>query len=237
MAGAPTPIPRPAADAAPPFATVPQGARTPTSTCRPPTDSASSSASSGSTAPPSSLRGGRVTPPTSAPPSASRTHSKSWGCSRLGLRRIGGLLAGDRGDLEEGSEMREMVKEGGALMYRARKLLRCDVDGGCESGEGGGDVEKAVLWAVVMNAVEVQVGEGRAIGIAVYGPQFSWFNHNCSLNACYRFELLGSECFRSAGSRFLVHPTATGSEDGMDHNGTLNGSQQQKRFGDVFVSW
>ncbi|MQL94225.1 hypothetical protein Taro_026878 [Colocasia esculenta] len=155
---------------------------------------------------------------------------------RSGLRRIGGLLAGDRGELEEGSEMRERIREGGALMYRARKLLRCDADGGCESGEGGGDVEEAVLWAVVTNAVEVQVGEGLAIGIAVYGPRFSWFNHSCSPNACYRFELLGSECFRSSGSRLLVHPTATGSEDGMVTTWALD-EKEQNQGGTLPQSW
>ncbi|QHO12736.1 DNA-directed RNA polymerases II, IV and V subunit [Arachis hypogaea] len=49
---------------------------------------------------------------------------------------------------------------------------------------GGGGV---VLCAVLTNAVEVQDKEGRTLGIALYGPAFSWINHGCSPNACYRF--------------------------------------------------
>ena len=39
------------------------------------------------------------------------------------------------------------------------------------------------------NAVEVQDNEGRNLGIVVYDINFyfSWINHSCSPNACYRF--------------------------------------------------
>lgn len=77
-----------------------------------------------------------------------------------------------------GSEMAERIRQGAALMRRAR-----NEKGAREKGE------EEVLWAVLTNAVEVQVSEGSALGIAVYGPWFSWFNHSCSPNACYRFEL------------------------------------------------
>uniref|UniRef100_A0A0A9CR21 SET domain-containing protein n=1 Tax=Arundo donax TaxID=35708 RepID=A0A0A9CR21_ARUDO len=50
-------------------------------------------------------------------------------------------------------------------------------------------VERAALWAVITNSVEVQLNEGLAVGIAVYGPSFSWFNHSCSPNASYWFVL------------------------------------------------
>ncbi|BAU02033.1 hypothetical protein LR48_Vigan10g134600 [Vigna angularis] len=45
------------------------------------------------------------------------------------------------------------------------------------------------LCAVLTNAVEVHDNEGRALGIAVFDPTFSWINHSCSPNACYRFVL------------------------------------------------
>jgi len=45
------------------------------------------------------------------------------------------------------------------------------------------------LCAVLTNAVEVHDNEGRALGIAVFDPTFSWINHSCSPNACYRFIL------------------------------------------------
>ncbi|CAA6667653.1 unnamed protein product [Spirodela intermedia] len=129
-------------------------------------------------------------------------------------RRIAGLLAGGHEQLEEGCELWLRIREGRMLMSRAREMLRNqilegeDVNEGCD---GGGETE-AALWVVITNGVEVQIGEGRAIGIGVYGPRFSWFNHSCSPNACYRFELHGSECFRcDRGS--LVYPSSTGPED------------------------
>ncbi|XP_073144638.1 protein SET DOMAIN GROUP 41 isoform X2 [Henckelia pumila] len=48
-------------------------------------------------------------------------------------------------------------------------------------------VEEIVLCLVLTNAVEVQDRSGNSIGIAVYGATFSWINHSCSPNACYRF--------------------------------------------------
>ncbi|KAK8538794.1 hypothetical protein V6N13_009166 [Hibiscus sabdariffa] len=51
-------------------------------------------------------------------------------------------------------------------------------------------LEEAVLSLVLTNAVEVQDEAGRSLGIAVYDPNFSWINHSCSPNACYRFSVL-----------------------------------------------
>ncbi|KAJ0976863.1 hypothetical protein J5N97_012337 [Dioscorea zingiberensis] len=99
--------------------------------------------------------------------------------------RIGGLLVCDLDGApeEEGeSEISGRIREGATLMARARNgKLEGDVVATAEK-------EKAALWAVVRNAVEVQVGGAAAVGIAVYGPMFSWLNHSCSPNACYRFE-------------------------------------------------
>ncbi|XP_039139389.1 protein SET DOMAIN GROUP 41 [Dioscorea cayenensis subsp. rotundata] len=91
--------------------------------------------------------------------------------------RIGGLLASD---LDDEGEIAERIREGATLMARARNgKLEGDIDT---------TAEKAALWAVLRNAVEVQVGGSAAAGVAIYGPMFSWFNHSCSPNACYRFE-------------------------------------------------
>ncbi|XP_068663251.1 protein SET DOMAIN GROUP 41 [Aristolochia californica] len=49
--------------------------------------------------------------------------------------------------------------------------------------------EETTLCLVLTNAVEVLVKGRFAVGVAVYGPGFSWFNHNCAPNSCYRFEL------------------------------------------------
>jgi hypothetical protein len=81
--------------------------------------------------------------------------------------RIGGLLVGD---------LEPVLEEGGELAEGYWRLV-----------SGGEELEMMVLLAVMRNSVEVQVGEGWSIGVAVYGPQFSWFNHSCAPNAFYRF--------------------------------------------------
>lgn len=64
-------------------------------------------------------------------------------------------------------------------------------------------LEEAVLCAVVTNAVEVQDSVGRSVGIAVYDIPFSWINHSCSPNACYRFLPPDTQ---SGLQRFLITP-------------------------------
>ncbi|CAN8302590.1 unnamed protein product [Cochlearia groenlandica] len=49
------------------------------------------------------------------------------------------------------------------------------------------EVEEAALCSVLTNAVDVQDSTGRGLGIAVYDSRFSWINHSCSPNTCYRF--------------------------------------------------
>lgn len=118
--------------------------------------------------------------------------------------RIGGLLVSDlQKVLEEGGEVAEKIREGGMRMSRARNK------GGLH---GAVMVEEVVLWAVITNAVEVQVSKGPAVGVAVYGPWFSWFNHSCSPNACYRFELekCCEESTSCESSSFRVFPASTG---------------------------
>lgn len=100
--------------------------------------------------------------------------------------RIGGLSAsGIEEALEEGDEIAERILEGSLLMSSARKARAQ----GYVSFSDGLKVERMALWAVTTNSVEVQLSEGLAMGIAVYGPSFSWFNHSCFPNASYRFVL------------------------------------------------
>ncbi|KAL1198766.1 Protein SET DOMAIN GROUP 41 [Cardamine amara subsp. amara] len=49
------------------------------------------------------------------------------------------------------------------------------------------ELEEAAICSVLTNAVEVQDSNGRALGIALYDSRFSWINHSCSPNSCYRF--------------------------------------------------
>ncbi|KAL0917625.1 hypothetical protein M5K25_012700 [Dendrobium thyrsiflorum] len=100
-------------------------------------------------------------------------------------RRIGGLLASGLVEvMDEGGELAERVREGATLMARARNSRMVE---GCRLEKVS--IEEEVLWAVMTNAVEVEIGELGGLGVAVYGPWFSWFNHSCVPNACYRFEL------------------------------------------------
>ncbi|XP_047066736.1 protein SET DOMAIN GROUP 41-like isoform X3 [Lolium rigidum] len=100
--------------------------------------------------------------------------------------RIGGLSASGIGEtLGEGGEVAERILEGSMLMSSARKM-RTQIS---VVSANGLTVETVALWAVMINSVAVQISEGRDLGIAVYGPSFSWFNHSCFPNASYRFVL------------------------------------------------
>lgn len=100
--------------------------------------------------------------------------------------RIGGLsVSGIREVLEEGGEVSERIREGSMLMSSARKMRTQNA----VVFLNGLTVEMVALWAVMINSVEVQICEGRDLGIAVYGPNFSWFNHSCFPNASYNFIL------------------------------------------------
>ncbi|KAL0323249.1 UNVERIFIED_CONTAM: protein SET DOMAIN GROUP 41 [Sesamum angustifolium] len=81
----------------------------------------------------------------------------------------------------------EKIREGAELMAKVRRMC-LDEDGNLEQQEEF-VVEEMVLCLVLTNAVEVQDKSGCSAGIAVYGTAFSWINHSCSPNACYRFSL------------------------------------------------
>ncbi|CAN6228095.1 unnamed protein product [Urochloa humidicola] len=99
--------------------------------------------------------------------------------------RIGGLSAsGIEEALDEGGEISERILEGSLLMSSSRKAMAQTYARFSDRLK----VERMALWAVITNSVEVQLDEGLAMGIAVYGPSFSWFNHSCFPNASYRFE-------------------------------------------------
>jgi len=59
--------------------------------------------------------------------------------------------------------------------------------------------------------VEVQLSEGLAMGVAVYGPSFSWFNHSCFPSASYRFVLAPrNEDYASQKSKSCLVPASKG---------------------------
>lgn len=124
------------------------------------------------------------------------------------FRRIGGLSAIGIGEvLEEGREVAERILKGSVLMSSARKM-RTQTSVVFSNGL---TVEIVALWAVTINSVEVQICEGWDLGIAVYGPNFSWFNHSCFPNASYRFVLAPpSEDSVSDKSEYRAIPASKG---------------------------
>ncbi|KAJ1696301.1 hypothetical protein LUZ63_004813 [Rhynchospora breviuscula] len=141
--------------------------------------------------------------------------------------RIGGLLVGDLEEvLREGGESAERIKDDALLMSSIRSDQQPPVR--------GAQLEMMVLLAVMRNSVEVQVGECWSIGVAVYGPHFSWFNHSCLPNAFYRFQLYdcGASC---EGTGFRVVPSAMGETTNMmeesDKRESLMMTQEHCVFG------
>ncbi|XP_065847564.1 protein SET DOMAIN GROUP 41 [Euphorbia lathyris] len=104
--------------------------------------------------------------------------------------RISGLLT-NRDKLIADDELLFHVRDGARAMSSARRLR----DGkdvlipGNENHIVLFEEEEAALCLILTNAVEVQDNEGRALGVAVYDTTFSWINHSCSANACYRFSI------------------------------------------------
>ncbi|KAK3043890.1 hypothetical protein RJ639_000589 [Escallonia herrerae] len=97
----------------------------------------------------------------------------------------------------------EKISAGAKAMAAARRLrdgLDLDSNFDCV-------IEEVVLCMVVTNAVEVQDDVGRSVGIAVYDLTFSWINHSCSPNACYRF--VPPWCPGGRDSRLMIAPAVT----------------------------
>ncbi|CAI0396164.1 unnamed protein product [Linum tenue] len=92
--------------------------------------------------------------------------------------RMFGLLTNREKLLAEGDEISDRVRSGAAAMAAARGR-----------GNGAAEEEESAICLVITNGVEVVDEKGRGIGIAVYDSAFSWINHSCSPNACYRFLL------------------------------------------------
>ncbi|KAL0556950.1 hypothetical protein IC582_005467 [Cucumis melo] len=114
--------------------------------------------------------------------------------------RIFGLLT-NRHKLmtpQNGSEVFLKLREAANAIAALRRKIYADISPGTA-------LEEAVLCLVLTNAVDVQDSIGQTIGIAVYAPTFSWINHSCSPNACYRFET-PSDSFTT---RFRIAPSCT----------------------------
>ncbi|XP_011656459.1 protein SET DOMAIN GROUP 41 [Cucumis sativus] len=114
--------------------------------------------------------------------------------------RIYGLLT-NRHKLmtpQNDSEVFLKLREGANAIAALRRKNYADIPPGTA-------LEEAVLCLVLTNAVDVQDSIGQTIGIAVYASTFSWINHSCSPNACYRFETPSD----SVTTRFRIAPSCT----------------------------
>ncbi|PON43492.1 SET domain containing protein [Parasponia andersonii] len=90
----------------------------------------------------------------------------------------------------EADEIFAIIRDGARAMAAARRT-RDGLDGEILTEDARLELEEeAALCLVLTNAVEVQDKSGRTLGVALYGRSFSWINHSCSPNACYRVSLL-----------------------------------------------
>ncbi|MED6158477.1 hypothetical protein PIB30_033114 [Stylosanthes scabra] len=139
--------------------------------------------------------------------------------------RIAGLLS-NRHKLtchhsSDEDEISETIRAGARALATAITELR----GENAPNDAVLDEAECALCAVLTNAVEVQDKEGRALGIAVYGPAFSWINHSCSPNACYRFIL--SPPPPSSSSKLRICPSFfRGSLDSQIYSGVCSITNQ-----------
>ncbi|CAK8532820.1 unnamed protein product [Lathyrus sativus] len=82
------------------------------------------------------------------------------------------------------------------------------------------------LCAVLTNAVEVHDSEGRALGIAVFEHAFSWINHSCSPNACYRFSFDSSSLLSQEESKLRIAPFTHNSQQPKIDCGIFGSSEK-----------
>ena len=88
----------------------------------------------------------------------------------------------------DGNEILARILDGARAIAMAKRM-RDGLDFSDEISIEDVQLEEAALCLVLTNAVEVQDKSGRTLGVALYGQNFSWINHSCSPNACYRISL------------------------------------------------
>ncbi|KAJ9146117.1 hypothetical protein P3X46_028424 [Hevea brasiliensis] len=138
------------------------------------------------------------------------------------LGRISGLLTNHH-KLFADEEIVARVRYGARAMAAARRL-RDGKQELIELDENEYDAvlfeeEEAALCLVLTNAVEVQDSDGCTLGIAVYDPTFSWINHSCSPNACYRFLISKpSTAAFPADSKLRIVPGGSNGEKSVRSN-------------------
>jgi len=124
-----------------------------------------------------------------------------------GSTRFNHLLTNRHLLTSQNDDVAETVRLGARAMATA-----IEKQNGCSND--GAILEEATvaLCAVLTNAVEVHDNEGCALGIAVFEHAFSWINHSCSPNACYRFSFSNSSYLLSRESKLRIAPFTQNSQ-------------------------
>ncbi|XP_071702263.1 protein SET DOMAIN GROUP 41 [Rutidosis leptorrhynchoides] len=112
--------------------------------------------------------------------------------------RLCGLMT-NRHKLLDDHEISTRIKNGARAMGTAISITNGSLD-------TDSLLVEAVYCAVITNAVEIQDKIGRSVGIALYDTRFSWINHSCSPNSCYRFLMSENEC---GNQRCLITPVSS----------------------------
>ncbi|XP_016204400.1 protein SET DOMAIN GROUP 41-like isoform X7 [Arachis ipaensis] len=141
-------------------------------------------------------------------------------CPSVTSSRVAGLLSNRHKLTCHNNSDEDEVSERISSGVRALATAITELRGELEPDDAVLEEAECALCAVLTNAVEVQDKEGRALGIAVYGPAFSWINHSCSPNACYRFILSPSSSSSSQESKLRIAPSSfRGSPDSRIDSG------------------
>ncbi|KAK6115696.1 hypothetical protein DH2020_007965 [Rehmannia glutinosa] len=119
-------------------------------------------------------------------------------------------------------------KRGGKVIAKARRMC-LDENVNVEKQDEL-VLEEMVLCLVLTNAVEVQDKSGCCIGVAVYETAFSWINHSCSPNACYRF-LMGLEDNEELPALRITPAAKSGCGNGYDNGFIMEGDVEKNGYG------
>ncbi|KAL5177066.1 Protein SET DOMAIN GROUP 41 [Glycine soja] len=123
-------------------------------------------------------------------------------CPTSSSSRLAGLLSNRHilTSLSVEDNVSERINVGGGAMAKAITKQR-----GIPNDDAVLEEATIALSTVLTNAMEVHDNEGRTLGIAVFNHIFSWINHSCSPNTCYRFVLSSSSHSREAKLGIAPH--------------------------------
>ncbi|CAJ2666304.1 unnamed protein product [Trifolium pratense] len=129
----------------------------------------------------------------------------------------------------QNDDVSETIRVGGLAMATAIAKQNDGGGGGLIEPDDGYavlEIATVALCVVLTNAVEVHDNEGCALGIAVFEHAFSWINHSCSPNACYRFSFSNCSSVLSLESKLCIAPFTHNSQQLKIDSGVLGSSSE-----------